>query len=103
MGDISRLLADNILQGIRLALRHVDELYGARRKGIGAKHQGSRNERVTGKTEGMSAPSSQAGLKKPNAGLLGPGRKDEIMRAGPDGIWDAIAQQVEKLVERIER
>jgi|GEM_PF-3564369 hypothetical protein len=26
---------------------------------------------------------------------------DEIIKAGPTGIWDATAQQVEKLVERI--
>jgi hypothetical protein len=28
-------------------------------------------------------------------------REDETMKAGPMGIWDAVAQQVEKLVERI--
>jgi hypothetical protein len=30
-------------------------------------------------------------------------RVDEIEKAGPMGIWDAVAQQLEKLVERIER
>ena len=29
-------------------------------------------------------------------------RVDEIEKAGPMGIWDAVAQQLEKLVERIE-
>ncbi len=28
---------------------------------------------------------------------------DEIRKAGPMGIWDAVAQQLEALVERIER
>ncbi len=28
---------------------------------------------------------------------------DEIQKAGPMGIWDAVAQQLESLVERIER
>ena len=30
-------------------------------------------------------------------------KKEEIEKAGPMGIWDAVAQQLEKLVERIER
>ena len=29
-------------------------------------------------------------------------QEDEIEKAGPMGIWDAVAQQLEKLVERIE-
>lgn len=28
---------------------------------------------------------------------------DEIRKAGPMGIWDAVAQQLEALVERMER
>ncbi len=30
-------------------------------------------------------------------------REEEIESAGPMGIWDALAQQLEKLVERLER
>jgi len=30
-------------------------------------------------------------------------REEEITKAGPMGIWDAVAQQLEKLVERFER
>jgi hypothetical protein len=30
-------------------------------------------------------------------------RKEEIIKSGPMGIWDAVAQQLEKLVERLER
>lgn len=30
-------------------------------------------------------------------------REEEIEKAGPMGIWDALAQQLEKLVERVER
>ncbi|MCP5015186.1 MAG: hypothetical protein GY938_07865 [Ketobacter sp.] len=30
-------------------------------------------------------------------------KKEEIEKAGPMGIWDAVAQQLEKLIERIER
>lgn len=30
-------------------------------------------------------------------------RKEEILKSGPMGIWDALAQQLEKLVERLER
>lgn len=29
-------------------------------------------------------------------------RKEEILKSGPMGIWDAVAQQLEKLVERFE-
>jgi len=30
-------------------------------------------------------------------------RVEEIERAGPMGVWDALAQQLEALVERLER
>ncbi|MGD8310751.1 MAG: hypothetical protein PVG98_15050, partial [Chromatiales bacterium] len=30
-------------------------------------------------------------------------RKEEIEQSGPMGIWDAVAQQIERLVERLER
>ncbi len=30
-------------------------------------------------------------------------RQEEIQKAGPMGIWDAVAQQLEALVERFER
>lgn len=30
-------------------------------------------------------------------------RENMISKAGPMGIWDAVAQQVEELVERLER
>ena len=29
--------------------------------------------------------------------------KEELSQAGPMGVWDALAQQLEKLVERLER
>lgn len=29
-------------------------------------------------------------------------RREEIIKSGPMGIWDALAQQLEKLVERLE-
>ncbi len=34
---------------------------------------------------------------------LGNWRQEEIEKAGPMGIWDAVAQQLERLVERLER
>jgi hypothetical protein len=30
-------------------------------------------------------------------------QEEEIEKAGPMGIWDAVAEQVEKLVERLEK
>lgn len=30
-------------------------------------------------------------------------RKEEIIKSGPMGVWDALAQQLEKLIERFER
>lgn len=33
-----------------------------------------------------------------------PGTRDKLLeKAGPMGIWDAVAQQLERLVERLER
>lgn len=30
-------------------------------------------------------------------------RQEEILKGGPMGLWDAVAQQLERLVERLER
>jgi len=30
-------------------------------------------------------------------------RKEEIIKSGPMGVWDALAQQLERLVERLEQ
>jgi hypothetical protein len=30
-------------------------------------------------------------------------QEDEIEKSGPMGVWDAVAQQLEKLVERLEK
>jgi hypothetical protein len=30
-------------------------------------------------------------------------RKEEILKGGPMGLWDVVAQQLERLVERLER
>jgi hypothetical protein len=30
-------------------------------------------------------------------------RREEIIKGGPMGVWDALAQQLERLVERFER
>ena len=102
MGDISRLLAEQHIRESDLRLRHVDELLVHAEKELAQSIKEAETRELLARLKDERA--KLAGwLEEAKRRPLGTWKKDEIMRAGPMGIWDAIAQQVEKLVERIER
>ena len=97
MADITHLVEQHILAH-ESRLQHMDELL----------------ERVGGKTEDQEVSAELERLKRERdrlAGRIGElkvksveeWQKEELEKAGPMGIWDAVAQQLEKLVERLER
>jgi hypothetical protein len=101
MTDIDHLMQQNILEH-ESRLKHLDELVKrARNKiGKGPEHAELRNNlaKLTQERDNYSSWLAELRLKR-----LENWRVDEIEKAGPMGIWDAVGQQLEKLVERIER
>ena len=101
MTDANHLMRENIVE-YESRIKHFDELI-------------VRADKAVGKSpEHVQARDSLASLKQQRdkfASLLDElrlkslenWRVDEIEKAGPMGIWDAVGQQLEKLVERIER
>lgn len=102
MGDIYRLLAEQRIREYDLRLRHVDELLEHAENELAQNPEenetGELLEKLKENRDKLACWLNETKCKPPESW-----REDEIMKAGPMGIWDAIAQQVEKLVERIER
>jgi len=101
MTDANHLMRKNIME-YETRIKHFDELIARAEKGVG-----------TG-PEHAEAADSLASLKQQRDKFavwldelrlksLENWRVDEIEKAGPMGVWDAVGQQLEKLVERIER
>jgi uncharacterized coiled-coil DUF342 family protein len=83
-------------------LKHIDELLERSSKGM------------TGKPQHADVPAQVAKLKEERdkfakhidalkQGAMVDSQEKMIEASGPMGVWDALAQQLEKLVERIER
>ena len=79
-------------------LKHIDELLTRAREGVThEQHElaadlnelSTKREELAGHLEEMRRKASEERQEK------------EIEHAGPMGIWDAVAQQLEKLVERL--
>ncbi len=102
MGDISRLLAEQRVREYDLRLRHVDELLDYADKELARSSKDAETsallKRVKDDRDKLAVWLEETKRKLPENWA-----QDEIRKAGPMGIWDAIAQQVERLVERIER
>lgn len=101
MTSIEHLIQQNILEHDS-RLKHIDELIERARTKIG---KGPEDAAIMGSLAGMTQEREKyhgwiEGLRLKQ---LENWRVDEIEKAGPMGIWDAVAQQLEKLVERIER
>jgi hypothetical protein len=81
-------------------LKHIDELLLHARKSTGPEQSESDAE-----LEKLIAQRGElAGLlEKMRLRPSNDWQEKEIELAGPMGIWDAVAQQLEKLVERLER
>ncbi len=102
MGDISRLLAKQQIREYDLRLQHVDEVLEHAEKELAQSAKEAETRALLDKLKGER--DRLAGwLEQTKRQPLENWREYEIRKAGPMGIWDAIAQQVEKLVERMER
>ncbi len=102
MDEFSRLLVEQRIKEYDMRLRHVDEVlsYANKELAQGSKDAETRELLVR---LGDERDKLAGWLAETKRRPLDTWKKGEIMRAGPMGIWDAIALQVEKLVERFER
>ncbi len=78
-------------------LKHVDELL-ERAESSGHEEVTASAKAIRPKRDEMESHLDEMRLKS-----LDDWREEEIEKAGPMGIWDAVAQQLEDLVERLER
>ena len=102
MGDITRLLVEQRLREYDLRLRHVDELLDYADKELAQSPKDADTRALLSKLTD-ERDKLAAWLEETKRKPLENWRQDEIRKAGPMAIWDAIAQQMERLVERIER
>lgn len=100
MTDINHMMQQNVIE-YESRLKHFDNLIERAHKGVGKnpEHAEIRDslERLKQERDRFSGWIEKLRLKP-----LGNWRVEEIEMAGPMGIWDAVGQQLEKLVERIE-
>jgi len=82
-------------------MQHIDELMARAHKGIsaGSAPEGSHAELEELRRGHEKLATLYDELKLPSTESW---RKEEIIKSGPMGVWDALAQQLEKLVERLE-
>jgi hypothetical protein len=101
MADINALVEQHIREH-ESRLKHVDELLGRVHKVVGAISEDAEAKvqlaELQRDRDRLASQLEMLRLKP-----LSDWKEEEIEKAGPMGIWDAIAQQLEKLVERIER
>lgn len=83
-------------------LKHVDELLERAHAGLGTvSAPATARKELTSLEEERVAFATH--LEELRMKSLANWREEELEKAGPMGIWDALAQQLEKLVERIEK
>lgn len=101
MSNITQLVEQHIREH-ESRLKHIDELLERARKIMAeqpkfaessSKLAGFARERdkLAGRLDELRSRSSQDW------------QEEELQKAGPMGVWDAVAMQLEKLVEAIER
>jgi len=101
MADINHMVEQHIMK-YESHLKHMDELLERARKGAGEVPEHAEVsealKELAGEREKLVSHIEELRLKP-----LEDWQEQEIELAGPMGIWDAVAQQLEKLVEKIER
>lgn len=98
MTDLEHLAEQHIRQH-ESHLKHIDELLGRARKGVAQQPEaGAEVEKLAEEREKLASDLDD--LKQRDARDW---EKEEIATAGPMGVWDAVAQALEKLVEKLER
>ena len=97
-----RKLAEQHIVEYQSRLKHIDELMERARKGAGeAPEEPEVSRQLADLMEEREKLAT--GLERLRLKSLEDWREEDIEKAGPMGIWDAVAQQLEKLVERLER
>ena len=101
MTDANQLMRENIME-YESRMKHFDELIVRADKAVGKDPE---HEEVRGRLANLKQQRDKFAslLDELRLKSLESWRVDEIEKAGPMGIWDAVGQQLEKLVERIER
>ncbi len=101
MDDITNVLVDQHIKEYEARLQRIDNLLsqaqGKLRQGRTQDETSRQLQRLSDERDKLAGWLEQA-RRKPLANW----RQDEIRQAGPMGIWDAVAQQIENLVERME-
>lgn len=98
MTDLQHLAEQHIREH-ESRLRHMDELLGRAREGAASKPE------VKAEVEDFAKERDRLAAEVDSLRLRDVKNwdKEELSKAGPMGVWDAIAQALEKLVERLER
>ena len=98
MNDNINLRADRISK-YQARLKHLDELLErARKKNIEATEHKNELKEIVTKREELADYIGEMKRLDPEHW-----QQEEIEKAGPMGLWDSVAQQLEKLVERFEK
>jgi len=92
-----QLIEQSILE-YESRLKHVDELLDRAHHHQPPAEVAKELEQARHERQKMAAHLQEMRRKPPEHW-----REEEIEMAGPMGIWDAVAQQLEKLVEKLER
>lgn len=97
MNDIN--LRSNHIARYEARLKHLDDLLErARQKKIEDTEHVSELKELSGKREELATHVDELKFKD-----LEHWKEEEIQMSGPMGIWDAVAQQLEALVEKFEK
>jgi hypothetical protein len=93
-------LAEQHILEYETRLKHIDELltHAHENMSAGQPELSAELQELTAKRQELVAHLEQMRGKS-----FAEWQEKEIERDGPMGIWDALAQQLEKLVERLER
>ena len=93
-------LAEQHIREHESRLKHIDELMARAHAGAGPEQAetGTELKKLTVEREELAGHLERMRLRS-----LEDWQEKEIELSGPMGIWDAVAQQLEKLVERLER
>ena len=101
MTNIEHQIEQHILEH-EARLRHTDELLEqARRATSGAGHEPEAHAELEGLQQRRDELAAQ--VEELRRRPVEDWREEEIEQSGPMGLWDAVAQQIERLVERLER
>lgn len=94
-------LAEQHIERYQSHLKHIDELLQRSQRGVTSHPEAADIEAQLAKlkTERDRFAEHIDTLKQGSTAEM---QKQMIDEAGPMGVWDALAQQLEKLVERIE-